>query len=433
MIGDTMSENQWRTRLGCIVAAALALRVVMVTLRVPEASQVLTPLADSGDYDALARSLLESGSFSNPAGAATAFRPPVYPLFMALVYGLFGKGNLVAVALIQAAMDAIGALLAAMLARKAGLGEKAALVAAAIHAFYPAFIVQTPQILSEVLARTMLLGTSVLLLGALEGSRWKQVAAGAALALTVLNKSVLAATVPCLVLWMVVMARGAVRERLLGAGFFVLPIVLLIGSWTARNHAVGGALIPVSTNFPITFAQGVTRFSYYTNTWHGGDMELLPAPEDFLKLTQMRSYSGIEEELRVGTQWQRDAVGFIGEHPGFFAGLTLRKALHFWGPFIRASLAERLVALVTMGAVIVGGWIWLLRSGVRGGEAARRYAWLCLAVALPVTIPYAISQPDVRYRLSLIDPLWMVMLSGLIVEGWERLKQKGSADHGSND
>jgi 4-amino-4-deoxy-L-arabinose transferase-like glycosyltransferase len=409
---EEKKRQVFRTALVLVALVALGLRLGFVLARQPEPAAVLTPLADATDYHHLALSLLDNGSYSAPGGEATAFRPPVYPAFLALMYAIFGKGNLLAVAIVQALLGTLNCLLAAAVARTAGLGRAAALVAAVVFTFYAPFAVQAAEILTEVLARTQLLLAVWLLLLALRRGGWAwYAAAGAAMALAILNKSALGAAAPFIGAVIIFRSAPEWRRRLLRAGSYALAAALILGAWSFRNHSVSGRFIPVSTNFPITFAQGVTKWSFYTNTWYGSDVKLLESPEDFLRLTQLRSYNGIEEELRTGGEWSARARLFISEHPGFFAKLTLRKALHFWSPLISNSRFAQLAALLMMTPVLLGGGWFVVRGLLRREHLD--LILVALAIALPVTIPYAVSQPDIRYRLGLVDPIWIVMLAGI--------------------
>ncbi|MCC6546669.1 glycosyltransferase family 39 protein [Candidatus Sumerlaeota bacterium] len=410
-----MERARIQSFLALIVVAALLLRVGIVVVDPPIASEVLVPLADATDYDHLARMILHGNGFVNLHGNPTAFRPPVYPLFLATVYFFAGEQNLVAVALVQAALGALATLLLFLLARKASVGFWGALGSAALYAFYPAFIVQVPQILSEELGRVLLLAALLLIMN-YDASRRMilMVVAGVTFGLAILNKSVLAATVPFLCLALLLGGSRALKDRLRSAVIFGASLSLVVGAWTVRNALVSVSLIPVSTNFPITFAHGVTKWNVQANEWYGKEVALLQVPEDFRKWTQMRQYHDIGEEREVGAHWGTEARNWIAEHGALYTAMTLRKGFHFWSCFIRGTPLERAVAFLSMGTVIVGGWVFLLMYSRTSPWGMRRFSLLAVAIALPVTVPYAMSQCDVRYRLSLIDPLWMIFCGALL-------------------
>lgn len=393
---------------------AVVTRVAYIVVRPPVAAQILEPLADATDYDLLARSLISSGSFLNQRGHLTAFRPPIYPAFLALCYMVLGVGNLKAVACVQAVLAGVNAMLGGWIAGKLG-GKRAAILAALGFAFYPAFIAQVTMLLSEELARTQLLLFAGTLLLAFERD-WLPwwTASGFLLGLAILNKTVLLAATPLLAL--VILLAGPMtpwKRRWIRVALFTMATAGPVLFWTARNVAAAGRLILVSTNFPITYAHGVTKFSFHTNEWYGDEVKLLEVPDSFQKLTQLRGYRTIEDELDIGRKWRMRADEFIASHRAWYVKLTARKALHFWSPFIRNSTAQQAIALASMGPMILLGWLGagrLLRTA--GVHRATALAWI--AMALAVTLPYAMTQADIRYRLALIDPLW-IMTSAIFV------------------
>ncbi|MCD6384500.1 hypothetical protein J7M23_01865, partial [Candidatus Sumerlaeota bacterium] len=214
----------------------------------------------------------------------------------------------------------------------------------------------------------------------------------------------------CIWVWYVLRSENIWRRRAVIS--FIIAGILMVGGWTTRNFLISGEFIPVSTNFPITFAQGVTRFSFYTNKWFGSE-RCMPVGDDFLNLTQLRYYDGVNEELAVGRVYAKRAIAFITEHPWFYSWLTIRKLLHFWSPFIRNTLTYQLIAFFSMTPVLVFGWLGIIYILiVRPSE--RRYAILALIIAIPTSLVYAISQPDIRYRLSIIEPLWILFACNFI-------------------
>lgn len=385
---------------------ALVPRICCVILRPPTAEGVLTRLNDSTDYDHLAQKTLQ-GEFTAPSGEPTAFRGPTYPAFLALIYLVFGKQNLSAVAMIQAIIGAFHCLLLKRLTEKITGSRSASWIAGLIAAIYPAFILQASQILTEVSGRFLWILVLLILLESSHPLKKKGLLFGGILfGMAVLNKSVLLITLPILALWLLRTFRVIPRERIKSVCvYFLLPVIVVVGTWTIRNFMVSGKLVAVSTNFPITFAHGVTRYNYYAMKWYGAE-GLLTVPDNFQELTQMRFYKNAREEIEIGEYYANRAKGYIGENPGFFLRLTIRKLLHFWGPFISNAPAQRIIALLSMAPVLLLGWFGIVLSLKEKG-ALRDYALLVVASSLSICIPYILSQPDIRYRVGLIDPLWI--------------------------
>lgn len=409
-----------------VFAVALAAALAMALLRPPDPAETLTLLNDSADYDHLARSLLDGRGFSAPTGEPTAFRPPAYPAFLAAVYAVAGISDFKAVAIAQAFLAAAQALALWAMARRAGLGPLAAALAGLAAGLHPAFVFQVPQVLGEVFHRALQGGALLVLLEAFRrrSLRWCA-AAGVAFGIAVLSKPTLVASAPFVGLWLLWALRreGAEwRAALLAAALFTGCAGGTTMLWTARNYAVSGAFIPVSTNFPVTFSFGVTKHSVHAAS-RSDPADLMEAPEDLLWRTQLRAYRGIAEERSYGAALRARADAHVAARRGWFALLTARKALQFWSPFVRNSPAVRAVAFAAMAPVLVGGW-WFVASALRRRDERLAFAVLCLAVALPAMLPHALSQPDVRYRLSLAEPLWIVMAAGTAEALWRRWRGK---------
>lgn len=390
---------------------ALVPRIGYVILRPPTAESALTRLNDSTDYDHLAQKILE-GEFSSPSGAPTAFRPPVYPGFLALIYLIFGKQNLIAVAVFQSILGALNCLLLMKLSERITGSKPASWIAALIAAFYPAFILQVSQILTEVLGRFLwLLALTILIESSHTHKRKGLIWGGIMFGLAVLNKSVLLITLPILTIWLVYKSNATLPDRIKTVFiYFLLPVSIMVGTWTIRNFQISGKPVPVSTNFPITFAQGVTPYSYYAKKWYGSE-RLLVVPDNFLELTQMRFYKGAGEEIEIGAYYFQKARDFIRKNPGFFIRLSVRKLFHFWSPFISNAPLQRLIALLSMAPVLFLGWVGIILS-IREKGDLRDYALFILVSSLLICAPYILSQPDIRYRVGLIDPFWIIY-SGL--------------------
>src|SRR5512136_2840620 len=108
-----------------LLALALALRLGFCLWPQP-------PQGDAADYLRLARSLRDGHGFSGPDGQATAFRPPVYPLFLAAL-----GANRQLVTVVQAILGALICLLAVHLAKRLYRGGAAPWIAGLLLAVDP--------------------------------------------------------------------------------------------------------------------------------------------------------------------------------------------------------------------------------------------------------------------------------------------------------
>lgn len=110
------------------------------------------------------------------------FPPPVYPLFLRGIYGIFGQQAYTAVFAVQGVLGAISVLLVYRIAERAG-GRAAGLVAAAVAAFYPNLVAYGLTTLTE----TLSVFIALLILDILCGKGGERVRSAAVAALLVIG------------------------------------------------------------------------------------------------------------------------------------------------------------------------------------------------------------------------------------------------------
>ena len=415
------NPSWWRHGLLAIFVVAVGLRFARVLADPPTAAEVLTPLSDSTDYDLLARQILAGLGWVGPEGDPTVIRPPLYPLFVALVYGVFGSGNLLAVALVQGVLGGVGSALTALVARRLGAPAWAGLAAGLVDAFYPVFVFQAGLILTEAPHRPLQMGAVLMTLRLAEDRRlWPAVACGVLWGLSALSRPVALVGMPAVVLWLGFIGRGdGWRVVLRSIAGVAVGAALLIGPWAGRNFVVSGRLIPVAANFPVTAVHGASTHSVHANRWFAPE-ELIDFREDrtILWHTQLRAFRGPAEELATQASYKKMWREYVAGNPATFAELTLRRVGQFWSPFIEnKSRAARLAALISMSVMLVAGWLgFLVGIWSPRGTVAFRGAVLCLLVAASATLPHALSLPDVRYRTAHVDALWIAL--GAVALAW---------------
>jgi len=231
--------------LSPVLALALILRLAVLVLYPQSVAY------DALTYDALAVHLLSGqGYVLEPGGPPTATRGPVYPLFLAGIYWLFGHRYL-AVFVVQALVDvgtvALTYAVAWSLYRRRDVG----LLAALAYTCYLPFALQVGQVMTETLFTALLLLGIYWFLLAVRSERKAlalglQIGAGVALGLAALTRPaallvplVLAAFLPWLIRgWRRVAAQAAA---------LLLTFILVLVPWTWWNWQVFHALVPTST------------------------------------------------------------------------------------------------------------------------------------------------------------------------------------------
>lgn len=222
-----------------LFGGALLLRILVVfAFPVP-------PTADAADYDAIARSLIVGEGFPG------AFRPPLYPIFVAGVYGVFG-GRTGAVYILQALLDAVTCLILAVWALRR-FGESTALWTLVFAGLSMSALASVRILLSECLA-TFLLTASLVSFDELTRSElkpWRLVWPGVFLGLLTLTRGIML-LFPFTLLPFLCFRGASTRTKLAGAMFFIASYGLALSPWLVRNSNAVGAPV-LTTQVGITF------------------------------------------------------------------------------------------------------------------------------------------------------------------------------------
>lgn len=183
-------------------------------------------LLDEDDYHRRALYLLQNGHFPD------AFRPPVYPTFIAAIYAVAGPVP-GAVRLAQAALGvAAGALLYRWL--WGHVGERGALLSLGAYAVYPTLAGFAHMVWSETVYLSLLLAFLVALFPA--DGRVRSGWAGLALGLGALTRSQLVPLAPLAAVGVALLTRSWQQALRFGA---VVAVCLV--AWAGHNLAVTGA------------------------------------------------------------------------------------------------------------------------------------------------------------------------------------------------
>jgi 4-amino-4-deoxy-L-arabinose transferase-like glycosyltransferase len=206
-----------------IFTVALVIRVYCASV-----CTVKPDFSDMAEYNALA-----------VYGALDTYRAPLYPLFLRLVYSVFGDFNYVAVFVIQGVIGAVTSILMyAAVARVCN--RKAGLIAAAIFAVYPHFIMYNITTLTETLGILCVVTMMFIASTDIPDAR-KVTALAVATGLGALLKPAFLFFVPGFL--------ATVRRRRV----FILLLVSVIAPWTIRNAVVHRRFVPISETGAFNF------------------------------------------------------------------------------------------------------------------------------------------------------------------------------------
>jgi len=235
------SNSAWRNHLVLlgIILVGLVIRLGFLMIIAEYPDRGMRP--DSESYLKPAISLVSSGIYPPDNGK----RPPMYPLFIALIYFLGGQ-NQVLIMAAQILLDTVTICLTYVLASRF-FPRPVALVGALIMAINIDSITYDFYYLSETLSTFF---TLVALLTWVKGNQedrrgWLMIGA-LFMGLSVLTRPITLYLPAVLICWRLFMRERPIRERLIDAGAYAVTFLLILSPWVIRNYSVIG-LPTVST------------------------------------------------------------------------------------------------------------------------------------------------------------------------------------------
>jgi len=399
--------------------ATLALAGVAVRVGIVLATPGWSLTTDGWRFFDLARSAMKG----------TAFIPPLYPAFIRAVWWVTGEGIApvrFAQCLAGGLTVALTGLLAARLAPDPARSVRAGKLAAAAAAFAPPLLFADVAVLSEGLTAFLLLAF-LLLADRAESreSRWAGGAAGLVAGLAVLMRAPLLLWV--LVRWAAAAAsRGrapGVRQR---AALVAVAALATIAPWTARNAALFGRVIPVSSNGGYNFWKSFHPACEGTEDSRGIDYTVL---------------EGMPEADLDGWGY-RQGLRFIQRDPVRAVRLAILKQGYFWGferlfaMGLRDGIWGRIprpVGLAGVAAIGLTQLLWLFAAPA--GLAAGRWGGLRRDTLLLVgwtALTHLVFIGEARYHAPLVPLLLAASAVTLVggagtgtVRGWNRRRLAG--------
>jgi 4-amino-4-deoxy-L-arabinose transferase-like glycosyltransferase len=293
------------TRIILLLAAAFIIRLIV-------AFTIDTPvISDDANYHDIAVSIAEGKGFCF-SGQPTALRPPGYPYFISVIFGIFGE-SVAAVRCIQAVIDTVACFLLYLIG-KICFGRKTAFIGMAIMAFFPLHIMYIPRILTEILFTFFLLLFTWLMLRK-QDEEWDAVRilllASVIAILTLIRPTggILLLTAGIFI-WN---RSGKIKENLKNTGLLVLVFSLLLFPWLARNQAVFG-------RFQLTSTSGI-------NFWIGNNPR---SNGGYVLRKEADSLFAGKSEFETSDLAFDAAVRYLTEHPWSYPLLEVKKAAHFF-------------------------------------------------------------------------------------------------------
>lgn len=397
---DTLTDRRIVTILMAILALAFAARLG-ARLHLGEAHF----WTNSYSYlYRLAEGVARGAGFCQAAGCE---RPPLYLAFLALT--TFAGKHYLLIVIPQALMGAGTAGLAFLIGRRL-FTPLAGLLAAAIAAFYPYYVMHDTA-LQDTGMVTFMLALSVwwLIRASQDGRRSDWWLAGIALGALVLVRAAMAPSVIAVLVWALLWGtRGALAARLRNALILLAAIAVTVSPWLAYTARVTGApVLTTDSGYLLWQGNNASVFSYYPH--ESIDRSAL---EEFAKLppqqqAELDRLSG--DAAAVSDRYRQRALAFMREDPWRTAQYAARKltAAFSWtfNPY-RGALAQWTYA---------ASYVPVMLLGIAGMVVARRRPETALIALLYLAFigVSAVFFAHTSHR-STLDIYWMVFAASVL-------------------
>ena len=367
MSGEDATKRRFGLLLGIILIIGFVLRVT-VRARSGAADFWL----NSYSFFAIQAQHIATGQgYIDVSGAPVTERPPLYAMFVAVLQGYDQFWPMLIVqSLVSTGTIAFASGLSGLF-----FGRRAALIAAAVTALYPYYVVHDTALQETGLFEFLAVFATLLLVVLQRRRTWVlALGAGAVLGLATLTRPTLVPIVAIAALWLMLSDLSAttlaVRARV--AAIVLLAACALLAPWLLRQHALTGAWI-------MTGDSG--RAVFVGNNAHTFDVY----PTGSIDRSQERSFRALPPQSRRATPSADPAarhaydqrlfgigINYIRAHPVSFLTNAVRKNLAGFGvlPSPRGGTVRDLAHAFSYGPVLVlalvGLW-WTRRDWRRHG------------------------------------------------------------------
>jgi len=297
-------------------------------------------------------------------------------------------------------------------------------------ALYPPLVWHSVHLMTEPLFISLTLATLYALLRARRKSPvfWA-VAAGLAVGLAALSRSVILGFVPLAGVWLWWM-QGRRRLAVAAALVFWVAAAVPMAPWWSRNYRLFGRFVPSTTDAGHGFYVANNKFSLADprGFWIPGDPDPRPGHDE---QPEPRSFAFLKrpgetrlgDEVEISRRLVREALSFWVENPGAWFLLMARRFWTFWRPWPHVRYVPMAYVVVyglsyipSLLLMIPGfGAAWLRKKGDRGGHA------LVLLLVVFMTAVHTLVLAMSRYRVPMMPVL--LMYSGYaLVAVWDRVQ-----------
>ena len=381
---------------------------------------------DTDSYLAIALNLLSGEGYCSVPGHPTAYRPPLYPIFLAVC--LFGGSIGLAVA--QVALGTATCGLAWMFARRIGLQEKGCLLTALLVTIDPLLLLYTSHAMTETLVTFIV--TLFLVAATNARSRQNSLVLGFLFGLTVLCRPSLWSFGGLAVATILVCSarkRATVEETpelKFRAGLLALGVVVAIAPWTIRNWIVLGKPVVMTTHGGYTLLLANNPVFYDFVVDRGGIWENPGLAEWQRKLDQSLADDGIQphDELARDSAMRKLAIHHIQQSPATFVRSCFTRVLRFWSPAPKAGSVSSEIRIAVAAFYLVV--FVLFAIGLVHIRRIGKDVSLGLILVVSLTVVHSVFWSNARMRAPVTVVVALVAASSIFPRNEESKRTEKS-------
>lgn len=331
------------------------------------------------------------------------FRMPGYPLFLAALQAIFGTNVPILYGRIAGAVLGAFCVWETWAIARLLYGEKSGLIAAAIAAIYPEFVLISPMILSETLFSVFLLAQIYFWVRGFISYRWQDalwMGLFGGLATLVKPGWILFTPGALAALGLYRLWTKETSKKLFLQGVTSIAVMFFVLlPWAYRNERISGRWI-------FTTLQGGPSLMDGLNPDADGssNMSFMPAVYERFGAKPNGQVDNIEQELQVNDYTCRAAWDWAASNPGKVCRLAVIKMIRTWSPFPNQASFSKLPVCLAMGVPYILLWIFSIYSLNCSGQ--KTFFWLLfILMALYICGIQSLFVGSIRYRLP---AMWML-------------------------
>ena len=362
----------------------------------------------------IAAHIVRGKGFSSPFHIETgpsAWIPPIYPYFVALIFRLFGlysSASAIVILGFQCVLGAATGIAIHALGRRT-LGPQIGWFAAWIWALSPIFFRWAVSWIWDFAASAFLVTlVFVVTLDAAERNssrHWLML--GALWAVIALTNPALLTLLPFTFLYAALKNYRAYRSWFASLALSATLFAALVSPWLIRNAIVFHRPVFFRSNFWFEFHLGNYHFSNGMG-WAGKHPTANPA--------ELQKYASLGEMAYID-HYKEESLRFVREYPSEFRDLTLHRAWWFWDGTPLRYQAHEWWQPWEFWPLSLLGWLGLLFALTR-----RPRGWNLYAAALLVyPLPYYFVYPVAKYRHA-IEPVLLLLSVYVVSLVWSEFR-----------